>query len=459
MTPDRLAELTAELAKKHCVPGMATAVVRGDEVATATVGITSVTDPLAVDDDTLFFIGSTTKTLTATALMTYVEAGTLSLDDRVHDVLPELRLADLGALETLTVGMLLDHTAGWRGDMKADTGWGGDALERAVAEVLPTAPQVTSPGSVASYNNAAVLVAGRLLEVISGREYPAAMRDAVLDPLGMGTTFFLPWEVTGRRVAVGHLVREGQSKTVPGWPLPRAIGPAGGAVSSIRDQVRWARFCLDGHRAGPSPLRDETRLVMQEPRAATRSTNTGVGVSWLLQQRGDIRLATHGGNVNNLHIGTFVLAPDHGLAVLALSNSRGGHEAGRDLVDLVLEEELGQGVPPPLSALAAPHDLIGRYEGGAWQQQITAGDGKLFLQLVLPPGTPDELVALFTAPPAELIAVGTDQLALASRPGEVAGDVGRDDNGDVLWLRWGMRVLPAVPGSQSTVRTDERVQL
>lgn len=459
MTPDRLAELTAELAQQHGVPGMATAVVRSDEVATATVGITSATDPLAVDDDTLFFIGSTTKTLTATALMTHVEAGALSLEDRVHDVLPELRLADSGALETLTVGMLLDHTAGWRGDMKVDTGWGDDALERAVAEVLPKAPQVTPPGSVASYSNAAVLVAGRLLEVVSGREYPAAVQDAVLDPLGMTTTFFLPWEATGRRVAVGHLMQEGQPKAVPGWPLPRAIGPAGGAVSSIRDQVRWARFCLDGRSEGPSPLRDETRLLMQQPRTAMRSINTGVGVSWLLQQRGDIRLVTHGGNVNNLHIGTFVLAPDHGLAVLALTNSRGGHEVGRALVDLVLEQELGQGAPPPLSAVAAPHGLIGRYEGGAWQQHITASDGKLFNQLVLPPDSPDELVALFAAPPAELIAVGTDQLALASRPWEVAGDVGRDNNGDVLWLRWGMRVLPVVAGSKSTVRTDERVRL
>jgi len=366
----------------------------------------------------------------------------------VHDLLPELQLADPIALETLTVGMLLDHTAGWRGDTLADSGWGDDALERATAEILAKEQQVNPPGSVVSYANSAVLLAGRVLEVVSGQDYAAAVQEFVLDPLCMTTTCFFPWQAHGRRIAVGHRVQDGRPTVVPGWPVRRANGPAGGAASGLADQVRWAKFCLDGTSEGTTPLRDQTRLLMQQPRAQARSMITGVGISWLLQQRGGVRLVTHGGNLNNLHLGTFVLAPDHGLAVLALSNSRGGSEAGRALVDLVLAEELGCN-PPALPTVPAPHGLVGCYEGGAWQQQITSREGKLFIQMVLPAGAPEELVALFVQPPAELVAVGNDQLALASRPCEVAGDVGRDSHGDVAWLRWGMRVH---------LRTDRQIE-
>lgn len=449
MAPDRLAALTDELATTHHVPGLATAVVHDGRVSTGTSGTTSATDPLPVDEDTLFCIGSTTKTLTGTALMAHVEARALSLDDRLAEVLPELVLADPEAREAVTVGMLLDHTAGWRGDAVVDTGWGDDALARAVAEALPQEPQVTRPGEVVSYNNSALLVAGRLLEVVSGREFSVAVHDAVLAPLGMTSTFFLPWQATGRRFAVGHLVTGATATPVPGWPLTRATGPGGGAVSSLRDQLRWARWCLDGTTEGSAPLKDETRLLMQQPRAGARSSITGVGVTWLLQQRGDLRLVTHGGNVSNLQLGTFVLAPDHGLAVLALSNSRGGADAGRDLVDRVLAEDLGWSSPPPLPAAADPGDLLGRYDAGTWQIELARdAAGRLTAQRLLPEGTPEVVRQLFDAPPAEVVPVGGDLLALASRPWEPAGDLGRDADGQVAWLRWGMRVHPLVPGSR-----------
>ncbi len=430
------------------MPGLAVGVVSAGQEELACVGVTSVSDPLPVDEHTLFFIGSTTKTLTATAVMTCVQQGSVTLDDLVRDVLPELRLSDPSVLSVLTVGMLLDHTAGFRGDTVRHDGWGDDTLERAVATCLPGEPQVLPPGTVASYNNAAVLVAGRLLEVLTRQEFTAAVRERVLDPLGMSTTFFLPWEVSGRRLAGGHVVEDGRPRVLPGWPTGRATGPVGGAVSSLRDQIRWARFCLDGTTEGSAPLEEPRRLLMQQPRITARSTLSGVGVSWLLQQRGDTRLVTHGGNLNNLHVSTFVLAPDLAAAVVVMANSRGGHDVGRSLVDAVLEEH-GSPTPAPLPRTAADPDVVGVYDAGAWKQAITERDGRLFMQMVLPPDSAPDLVALFQRPPTELVAVGTDQLALVDRPWDPVGDVGRDADGRVAWLRWGMRVLPAVPAQHS----------
>jgi CubicO group peptidase (beta-lactamase class C family) len=439
MSATDLAHLLPELAARHDVPGVAAAVLRGDARELVCTGVTSTTDPLPVDEDTLYFWGSTTKTLTATALVSHVEAGRVSLDDLVADVLPELVLADPSVLDVLTVGMLLDHTGGWRGDGLVETGWGDDALERAVAEALPTEPQVFAPGTLVSYNNSALLVAGRVLEVVAGTPYPQAVTEAVLRPLGMTATGFLPWEVTGRRLAQGHTP---DGAPVPGWPLTRATGPAGGAVGSLADHVRWAAWCLRGETEGTAPLSEEWRLRMQQPRAEARSTITGTGLSWLLMQRGPVRLVTHGGNVSNLQLSTFVMAPDQGLAVVVLSNGRGGSAVGQAVVDAVLADVVGEQAALPAAALAG---VEGDYDAGSWKQRVTRDGDRLFIQMVLPDDVPPAVRASFEKPPSEVLPVGTDQLATADRPWEAAGDVGRDDNGEIVWLRWGMRVLPRVP--------------
>src|SRR5438093_8086977 len=95
------------------VPGLALAVVQGDEVVYARgFGVTSVEDGgLPVTPQTLFRIGSTTKPLTGTAVMRLVEAGQLDLDRPVRDRLDWFALSEPGA-ERVTLRMLMSHTAG-----------------------------------------------------------------------------------------------------------------------------------------------------------------------------------------------------------------------------------------------------------------------------------------------------------------------------------------------------------
>ncbi len=132
----------------------------------------------------MFQIGSTAKTFTATAVMVLVEQGRIELDRPVRRYLPGLRLRDEHAAETLTVGQLLNHTAGWDGgDSWTDTGEGDDALERSVA-LLADLPQQFAPGTGASYNNAAFVLAGRVVEKVTGETFERALARLVLDPLG-----------------------------------------------------------------------------------------------------------------------------------------------------------------------------------------------------------------------------------------------------------------------------------
>ena len=123
MVDQRFEQLSAEvpgLMEKRSVPGLSLGMIIDGEDHTAAFGVTSLDNPLEVTDDTLFQIGSTTKTVTVTALVRLAEEGKLSLDDRVRDHVPELVLADPATAESVTIRQLLNHTAGWAGDLFVD---------------------------------------------------------------------------------------------------------------------------------------------------------------------------------------------------------------------------------------------------------------------------------------------------------------------------------------------------
>ena len=427
------------------IPGAAVGVVHGDRTYAVSHGVTSTTDPLEVDLDTLFMIGSTSKTLTATALMALVDEGRLTLKDRVADLLPDFRVGDPEATATVTVEQLLNHTAGWRGDALPQTGFGDDALTRAM-DVVAEGPQEYPPGSYVSYNNASLIVAGHLLATLTGKTYETSVLELVLAPLGMTGTFASPWDTAQRRAAVGHVVADGVATPVPTWPLSRAIVPAGGVLSSLRDQLSYLRYHLDGSTSGTAPLQEETRLLMQQPTAECRSTLTGVGLSWLLSDYGGLRMVAHGGNVSNLQTSAFHLLPDAGLGVTVMGNSRHGATLGKEVLAWAVEHYLGEPPRPHLPTLPMTPELIadyvGSYDLGPWSWAVTTREGKLFFEMVLADGTSDEIRAAFAATPTEMVLVGPDQLAPAAAPVEAAADFVRDAEGRIAWLRHGMRMAP-----------------
>lgn len=443
-------ELAAKVAaecERLDVPGCAVGVLVGDSAYAVGHGVTDVRNPLPVGTQTLFMIGSTSKTLTATTVMTLVAEGRLDLDDPVVDHLPELQLQDEQARSTVTVGQLLDHTAGWRGDVEIDTGFGDDALARALPEVAAVVPQLFPPGAMASYNNLSLVLAGRVIERVTGASYEQAVRERVLEPLGMRDTFFLPWEVATRPMAAGHVVQDGDMNSTYVYPLARGMGPAGGAISTVGDQLRYARFHLDGTAAHGAPLSDELRLQMQQPRVEVRSVLSGVGASWLLRDRDGLRLVTHGGNCSNLFVSAFALAPDERFAITVLTNSRGGSALGGVLTEWAIEHYLGRGpvaAPQelPLSDELA-HEYVGRYDAGQWDLDVTARDGRLFVQMQLTDvaeDTPQEVLAAFDVPPTEVVLTAPDVVASAAAPASSLGDFVRGADGSIEWLRYGLRL-------------------
>ncbi|HEX5506362.1 MAG TPA: serine hydrolase domain-containing protein [Thermomicrobiales bacterium] len=434
----------AEMERLH-VPGVAVGVVHDGKEYTAGFGVTSVENPLPVTADTLFQIGSTTKTVTGTAAMRLVERGKLDLDAPLRTYLPKLRLKDEAAAARVTLRHLFNHTGGWLGDYFDDTGMGEDALRRIVTRMAKL-PQLTPLGEVWSYNNAGYYLAGRVLEVVTGQPYETVVQELVFDPLGMGMSFFFPGDVLVHRFAVGHTVQDDEVKIATPWPLPRAAHAAGGVTSTVKDQLTYARFHL-GDGAAPDGARllsPESMQEMQTPRVDAGSQAGMLGVTWWVKDLDGVRVVRHGGTTNG-QLSAFVLAPSRGFALTVLTNANRGGELHGNAVEWALREYLGVADPAPeplalSAAQLAPY--AGRYRAAMTEIELTVRDDELVLQVSPKGGFPKRDTPPGPPPPPTRLGVCADDRVVALDPPYkgARGEFLRDDAGAITWLRFGGRI-------------------
>ena len=434
--------------KRYQVPGVAVGVWWQGREHLRGFGVTNVDHPLPVDADTLFRIGSTTKTFTATTMMRLVEQGLVDLAAPARKYLPEFGLSDEAAAANVTVRQLLNHSAGWMGDAYGDFGRGDDALARYVG-AMKQLPQLTSPGQVFAYNNAAIVVAGRVIERLAGKPYETALQELVLGPLGLKHTGFFTDQLIGETISASHGVEKDRAVVTTGaWAFPRSIDSTGGLISSAREQLAYARFHLgDGTGAdGKRVLRPQSLEAMRAnpgPGGTITMEIDGVCVGWWQRRTAEgVPVFQHGGSWGGQN-SDFFFVPDRQLAMTVLTNSTDGPkllaELGRS--GWALGKFCGLSNPPadpkPQSATRLK-EYEGHYKG--W---------------VIPPdGPPDKIVELH----AEVKAAGGGLRATGDL--EISLDFYRDDyvltidpdgqlkrsdflrgpDGKVVWLRDGGRL-------------------
>ena len=379
-------------AENLSVAGTAAAICHDGAEYYACHGVTSLENPLPVDQDTLFQFGSTGKTYTATAVMRLVERGQVDLDAPVRRYLPEFRLTDEQAARDVTVLHLLNHTAGWGGDLFTDTGWGDDALEKYVTKMADL-EQVSPVGTVVSYNNASLSLAGRVIEKVTGQSFERAMAELVFGPVGLTHSYFFPNDVMTRRFVVGHTRRpDGTVQVARPWALPRNGNPAGGISSNAGDLIRWARFHLGDGLAhdGSRVLSAELLRRMQQATADCPGNAVGeaVGISWWLRDVDGVRLVSHGGNTIGQD-SDFFMVPERDFAVVTLSNSSpNGSQLNKQIGRWALETWLGVTDRDPEAVTLGQSELsgyVGSYETIAGTIEITAVDGHLMATAKIKP--------------------------------------------------------------------------
>jgi CubicO group peptidase (beta-lactamase class C family) len=434
-----LREVVTRSLDEHRVPGAVVGIVHAGREQVEAFGVTSVENPLPVDSETLFQIGSTTKTLVATAIMRLVEEGRLDMNEPVRTYLPDLHLDNEDVAASVTLWHLLTHTGGWVGDYFGDTGDGTDALERTVAEMAQL-EQLTPLGEVWSYNNSGFYIAGRVLAVATEKEFEDAITDLVLEPLGMTNSFFFANDVITRRFAVGHVTIEEKPTIARPWYLPRGSHPAGGIISSAVDQLKYARFHL-GHGVAPDGTRllsAETMRTMQSEQSQAGGSIDWVGLPWLLRDIQGTRLVTHGGATNGQK-SSFVLVPERQFAFTMLTNSDSGDLPLAETEKWVLEHLLGVLEPRLPTMQLAPATLgayAGCYESPYGLLDLSIEDQELVLHLTPKPFLENMDPEPPAPPPTRLSFYDVDRVVALD--GELKGSRGdflRNEGGSLAWLR------------------------
>lgn len=390
MLQGKLPEFVKAQATEWGVPGVAVGVLLNGQEIYASHGVTSLTNPLPVDEKTLFPLGSVSKTFTATALMRLVAEGKVDLDAPVRRYVPELKLADEQAAAQITVLNLLNHTAGLDWNL-IDDGEGDRSLAGLVAK-LPQLPLIAPPGVRASYSQAGYNLAGRIIEKVTGLPFEQAMASLVLEPVGLADTVYGLSEVMVRKFAVGYN-RGDDGEMHPARPWAgfkegaRGDNPGGGLASSLSDLLRWARFQLgDGEGVLPAAVLHRMRERTVELRAS--SLGDGFGICWFLHDLDGLHGIGHGGSGNG-QFAELLIVPERGLAVVSLANAGpDGYPFNQSVVRWVLEHYLGlvekTAEPVPYDEGRA-QEVVGRYEIDAINLDIATDGTRLTLAVGIKP--------------------------------------------------------------------------
>ncbi|MFF4432492.1 serine hydrolase domain-containing protein [Streptomyces sp. NPDC001513] len=457
-TQAALSEFVAAKAAEFGIPGVAVGVWADGRASYACHGVTSVANPLPVDERTLFVLGSVTKTYTATVLMRLVAEGRVELDAPVRRYLPELVLADERAAAQITVMQLLNHTAGLDWNLVTDTGEGDDALEGFVAE-LASLPLIGEPGARPSYSQAGFNLLGRIVEKVTGLTYEQAVTRLVFEPMGLSDSLFFAGDVVTRRFAVGHNPDGDGRPSVSGmWKGKRCDNPGGGLVSSVADQLRAARFHLgDGLGEGGGRILPAGLLArMREPSVELRGSTLGdaFGLGWFLRDVDGVRTVGHGGSVDG-QFSELLFVPGHDLAVVSLANHANGYLFNQAVVRWALEHCLGvvdrDPEPLPYDPARAP-ELAGRYENDAMALVIAADGTGLTLEVGIKPeiraAAESEMPADYPAESMGLLPGEGDEYIVTS--GGLKGQRGfftRDAGGAVVGVDLAGRLFGRVPAA------------
>jgi CubicO group peptidase (beta-lactamase class C family) len=325
------------------IPGMSVAIVRNDTVVyTKGFGTLSAQNHAAVNDQTLFEIGSSSKAFTATLVAMLVTDGKMRWEDHLSDYLPGFRLYDPVANEAVTLRDALTHRSGIaRGELV----WLGSGISRddvlhRIRFLKPESPF----RSKYSYQNMMFLAAGQAAGKAAGSSWDALIPQRIFGPLGMTSSVTTSKGLATTNVARPHTL-DHDTAIVEGMFDGENIGPAGSILSNAKDMGQWLRFQLNDGVVGGKRLVNSTALrethspqilaVAGAPPAGRGGGGnpaasdsipvthfSSYGMGWFVEDYHGQLMWQHGGNTTGMTAAVGMLPEKH-IGVAVLSNMQG----------------------------------------------------------------------------------------------------------------------------------------
>jgi D-alanyl-D-alanine carboxypeptidase len=369
------------------IPGVAIAVTdRKQLLRVAAYGLADVAAKTPVTADTLFEIGSITKSFTAIALLQLHEVGLADLHAPVTRYLPWFCVPS--KYEPITLHHLLSHTAG----LIMGTEFSTEARYEvwALRETEVAAP----PGTFFHYSNVGYKALGLVLEELLGQGYGQIIQKRILDPLGMAATDATITHETRKRLAVGFEPLYDDRPAQPSHPLVPATwletGTADGSIAATATDMATYLRMLMNHGQGPhrrilgeEGFRLMTRRVIGLPGDEGHGTFYGYGLD-ISEDDGHTCIGHDGGMVG--YYAAILADLDDGLGVVVLTNAPGQPgEIARLALQVLRAAHHGQPLPslPPIpdpTRIENAADYAGTYKAEAGTFTLVAEDKRLVME-------------------------------------------------------------------------------
>ena len=335
---------------RYDLPALAAAVVQdGKIIASGAVGTRRAGAAIPVTIKDRFHIGSDTKAMTALLAAMLVEENKLRWDSTVAEVFPELSATMTPGLRGVTLEQLLSHTSGIPSDNQAadkllakslSQDGNLDEMRLWLVRQWSKQPLAAKPGTKFAYANMNYVLAGAMLERLSGKTWDELITERVFIPLGLETAGLGTPSSLGRiDVPFGHVKIDGKTKAFlagPNSDNPPIVGPAGIAHMSVLDFATWAGWNAGEGKRGPALVRPDTLRRLHTPVIAIPDkpgANPGTpkqgkyALGWgeLTVDWAPNRLKTHSGS-NTKNLAQIWLDPQRDFAMVLVTNI-GGEQA------------------------------------------------------------------------------------------------------------------------------------
>ena len=314
----------------HDVPGAAVALIKGGEVVLEKgYGFRNVATRTPVMPQTLFNIGSISKSFTALAIAQLVDRHELDLDAPIIGYAPDVRLREQRVTSTVTFRQLLSHTSG----LPPDEQWPPEVppSRQGIIREFATMPVTAQPASRFQYCSRCIVLAAYVLERVTGETWETYTRTRIFAPLGMTTASF---GASGLQrssdAAQPHQPDSSHGRVEVPWKRLAHLDPlgaAGGIDASISELARYALFHLgDGTMSGRRVLSAEMLAELHRPQIAVGPAwtsppleNVHYALGWFTAEYRGMRLLYHNG-ANPGFRAAIVLVPSAKAGVVLLAN-------------------------------------------------------------------------------------------------------------------------------------------
>lgn len=343
-----IADYLESVRAEHDLPAMAAAVIKGgDVIAAAAVGtrVYGTQNPVTINDR--FHLGSNTKSMTATLAAMMVEDGRLTWSSTVGEILGDDVPHMNATIAKVTLEQLLSHSSGIPGDNDEMIAlyfnenvfdFNPPALRLRTLDAWKDNALVIPDGSPFQYSNFGYMIAGSMIEKVSGKAWEQLMYERIFEPMGMKTARLGPQATYGLVDApIGHRVLPDGTVTPMLWgvaaDVPPVISPAGNASMSILDYAAWAGWNAGQGKRGPALISTDTMKnihaghvqtpVRHNPPPGTPDTGWyGLGWGLVAFDWAGKPLLTHNGS-NSMNLARIVIDTEQDLGVVVVTNFPG----------------------------------------------------------------------------------------------------------------------------------------